>query len=313
MKIKLRICFFGSPIFSIPSLRELKNAGHELLCVISQPPKPANRGKKKIKQPVQEFAEENGIKVLCPESLSGQKIFLYLHELNLDMIVVVAYGKIIPRNILKLPAYGCVNLHASLLPRWRGAAPIQRAIMNGDAYTGLTIMLMDEGIDTGPVLNSLKINIGENDTYIDLANRLSNNGAELLVNSITDFVNGNIIPSQQSKKNITYAHKIMKKDEIINWKLTNFMVLKKIKSLCPLPGAKSKLKGEIIKILDAELVSSDIDVEPGTVFTDDFCIKCGKKSIKILSIQRPGKRVLSSKDALNGWPVNVGTKMEFLD
>ena len=312
MNKKLKICFLGSPLFAVPSLKELKNSGHDLLCVMSQPPRPANRGNFFLKQPVQEFAEKNNIEVFCPNDLNSPEVFSYLSQLELDMIIVVAYGKIIPKKILELPVFGCVNLHASLLPRWRGAAPIQRAIMNGDSYSGITIMLMNESLDTGPVLNSLKIKINESDNYLKLANLLSIKGAILLKNTIIDFVSGKIIPKKQSLEGITYANKILRKDEIIDWKLSNFLVFKKIKSLSPIPGAKSKLKGEVVKIIDAELFSSSVDEEAGTVFTNDLCIKCGNEAIKVLSIQRPGKKILSSKDVLNGWPISAGTKMELL-
>ena len=168
MSKKLKICFLGSPLFAIPSLDKLMEAGHEILCVITQPPKPANRGKIIYKQPVQEYAEKNGIKIISPVNLQDKKLLVFLRSLKLEVIVVVAYGKIIPKSILELPVLGCINLHASLLPRWRGAAPIQRAIMSGDEKTGVTVMLMDGGIDTGPILKSSKIKINMNDSYIYL-------------------------------------------------------------------------------------------------------------------------------------------------
>lgn len=310
MSKKLRICFFGSPLFAVPSLDKLREAEHEILCVITQPPKPANRGKKIYKQPVQEYAEKNGMKIFSPESLYEEEFLIFLRSLKLEVIVVVAYGKIIPKSVLELPVLGCINLHASLLPRWRGAAPIQRAIMSGDDKTGVTVMLMDEGLDTGPILKSSEIKINMNDSYINLENRLATRGATLLNNTIIDFYNGKISPFSQKLKGVTYADKILKKDEIIDWSLDSFSIFKKIKSLSPYPGAKAKLKGEIIKILDAQIVPSDSNEESGTILSNDLCIKCGKESIKVLTVQRPGKKIMSCKDVLNGWPVTSGMKME---
>ena len=307
---KLRICFFGSPEFAIPSLDKLIKSEHNLISVFSQPPKPAKRGKKIFKQPIHRFSEENGIKVFCPEDLNNIQVLSYLKSLELDLIVVVAYGNIIPKGILDLPVFGCINLHASLLPRWRGAAPIQRAIMSGDKKSGVSIMLMDEGLDSGPILKSLEVKIGKNDNYMQLSSKLSTNGAALLIKTIQEFVKGNILPEEQNKNNVTYANKILKKDQIIKWNLESLSIVNLIKSLSPYPGAKTKLNGEIIKIINAEPVSFKSNADYGTVLNGDLCIKCGKGSIKIMEIQRPGKRIMSAKDVLNGWKINKGMKVE---
>ena len=182
--------------------------------------------------------------------------------------------------------------------------------MSGDDKTGVTVMLMDEGLDTGPILKSSEIKINMNDSYLNLENKLATRGATLLNNTIIDFYNGKISPFSQKLKGVTYADKILKKDEIIDWSLDNYSIFKKIKSLSPYPGAKAKLKGEIIKILDAQMVPSNSNEESGTILSNDLCIKCGKESIKVLTVQRPGKKIMSYKDVLNGWPVASGMKME---
>ena len=308
MNKKLRLCFFGSPVFAVPSLDRLYRDGHNILSVFSQSPKPANRGKKIVKQPVHEFAEKKNIEVLCPDVLDSNDIQNYLKNMELDVIVVVAYGKIIPSSILNIPRLGCINLHASLLPRWRGAAPIQRAIMAGDKATGISIMLMDEGLDSGPVLDVLEIIIQDSDNYMDLATKLSESGAEFLSEILQQFADGKIVAKNQAKQGVIYAKKISKEDEKIDWNIENYYVLKKIKSLSPFPGAKAKINGETIKVLDAHLVNSNSNEGPGTILSDDFCIKCGKEAIKITTLQRPGRKVMTAKEVLNGWDVVKGMK-----
>ena len=308
MNKKLRLCFFGSPVFAVPSLDRLYRDGHNILSVFSQSPKPANRGKKIVKQPVHEFAEKKNIEVKYPEALDNNDIRDYLKNLELDVIVVVAYGKIIPASILNIPRLGCINLHASLLPRWRGSAPIQRAIMAGDKATGISIMLMDEGLDSGPVLDVLEIIIKDSDSYMDLATKLSESGAEFLSAILLQFADGKIVAKNQANKGVIYAKKISKEDEKIDWNIENYYVLKKIKSLSPFPGAKAIINGETIKVIDAHLVKSNSNLEPGTILDDNFSVKCGKEAIKITALQRPGKKVMTAKEVLNGWNVVKGMK-----
>ena len=276
---KLKLCFMGSPQFSIPSLKAIIGSGHEVAVVFTQNPKPANRGKKIQKQPVHEYADSIGLKVLFSNSLKDN--IEYLKALNLDMIIVVAFGYILPAAIIHLPKLGCVNLHASLLPRWRGAAPIQRAIMSGDKQTGVAVMLMDEGLDTGAVISSLSVNINPRNNANDLTNELALKGAKLLDKTILQYANNFIKPIPQSKIGITYANKIYKKDEIIDWNKNAFEIVNQINALSPFPGAKCLIKGEIIKVIDAEIIENNEKVDNGVIIDDSVIIKCAKNAVKI--------------------------------
>ena len=298
----------GSPEFSIPSLKAIIKAGHEVSVVFTQDPKPANRGKKIQKQPVHEYAESIGLKVLFSNSLKDN--IEYLENLNLDMIIVVAFGCILPSTIIQLPKLGCINLHASLLPRWRGAAPIQRAIMSGDKQTGVAVMLMDEGLDTGDVISSLSININQKKNVNDLTNELSLKGAELLEKSILQFANNILKPNPQSKIGITYAKKIHKKDEIIDWNKKAFEIVNHINALSPFPGAKCRIQDETIKIIEAEVIENNEKVDNGVIIDSSIIIKCAQNAVKINILQRPGKKAMQTKEVLNGWNIMKGLKVQ---
>ena len=305
---KLKICFMGSPQFSVPSLKAILEAGHEVSVVFTQDPKPANRGKKIQKQPVHEYAESVGLKVLFSNSLKDN--IEYLKTLNLDMIIVVAFGYILPSAIIHLPKLGCINLHASLLPRWRGAAPIQRAIMSGDLQTGIAVMLMDEGLDTGPVMSSLSININTKTNADNLTNELSFKGAELLEKSILQYANNLLKLTPQSQIGITYAHKIHKKDEIIDWNKKASEIVNHINALSPFPGAKCRIKDETIKIIEAEVIENNEKTDNGVIIDDSIIIKCAQNAIKINVLQRPGKKVMPTKEVLNGWNIIKGSRAQ---
>ena len=305
---KLKLCFMGSPQFSIPSLKAIIKSGHEVSVVFSQAPKPANRGKKIQKQPVHEYADSIGLKVLFSNSLKDN--IEYLKGLNLDMIIVVAFGYILPAAIIHLPKLGCVNLHASLLPRRRGAAPIQRAIMSGDKQTGVSVMLMDEGLDTGAVISSLSVNINPKNNANDLTNELSVKGAKLLDKTILQYANNFIKPIPQSKIGITYANKIYKKDEIIDWNKNAFEIVNQVNALSPFPGAKCLIKNEMIKVIDAEIIENNEKIDNGVIIDDSVIIKCAENAIKINVLQRPGKKIMTTKDVLNGWNIPKGLKVQ---
>ena len=311
MNSKLKLCFMGSPEFSVPSLKELLGSGHDIPVVFTQEPRRANRGKKIKKQPVQEFAEKNGIKVIFGNQLKDN--IKFLKSLNLDMIIVVAFGYILPKELIKLPKYGCINLHASLLPRWRGAAPIQRAIMSGDQNTGITIMLMDEGLDTGDIISKITIAIKDTQNNDDLTNLLSLRGAELLKVSILKFANNIIKPTPQTPEGATYAKKIFKEDEIIDWNRKADEILNQIRALSPFPGAKCRIKDENIKIIDAEVIKNNVKVNNGVIVDTPIIVKCSENSIKINLLQRPGKKIMSSKEVLNGWKILKGYKMQVIN
>tara|TARA_B100000686_G_scaffold149590_1_gene156847 strand:- start:8049 stop:8996 length:948 start_codon:yes stop_codon:yes gene_type:complete len=310
MKNKLKVCFMGSPLFSVPSLKKLVSFGFEVSVVFTQEPKPANRGKKIVKQPIHIEAENMGIKIMYPKSLKGEEIEIFLNGIELDLIVVVAYGHILPKNILDIPKYGCINLHASLLPRWRGAAPIHRAIMAGDKKTGISIMLMSEGLDTGPLLSTLELDILEEDTISILSNKIANKGADLLVNTISEYINGSLNLKFQKNYGVTYANKINKNDQLIIWNKDASLILRQINALSPLPGAKCKIKDEIIKIISAELVLNSDKNSYGMIISDNLIVKCKKNALRILTLQRPGKKIMSAKEVLNGWPINKGQNMQ---
>jgi methionyl-tRNA formyltransferase len=305
---KLKLCFMGSPQFSVPSLKILLEAGHDISVVYTQAPKPANRGKQIKKQPVHEYAERVGLKVLFSNNLKDN--IQYLHSLNLDMIIVVAFGVILPKAIIDLPKLGCINLHASLLPRWRGAAPIQRAIMAGDKETGIGIMLMDYGLDTGAVIANLVVPINPKYSANDLTDELSIKGAILLEKSILKFANNLLNPIAQSTDGVTYANKIYKKDEIIDWNKKASEIINQIKALSPTPGAKCKIKDEIIKIIDAEVVECNLEIHNGVIIDDSMAVKCRVNAIKITLLQRPGKKIMRTKEVLNGWKISKGLKAQ---
>ena len=305
---KLKICFMGSPQFSIPSLKAIIEAGHEVSVVFTQGPKPANRGKKIQKQPVHEYAESMGLKVLFSNSLKDN--IEYLENLNLDMIIVVAFGYILPSAIIRLPKLGCINLHASLLPRWRGAAPIQRAIMSGDRQTGVAVMLMDEGLDTGAVISSLSVNINPKNNVNDLTNELSSKGAELLEKTILQYANNILKPKPQSKIGITYAKKIHKKDEIIDWNKKASEIVNHINALSPFPGAKCRIKNETIKIIEAEVIENCDQVDNGVIIDHNIIIKCAQNALKVNVLQRPGKKAMPTKEVLNGWSIIKGIRVQ---
>jgi methionyl-tRNA formyltransferase len=308
---KLKLCFMGSPKFSVPSLKNLIDAGHDISVVITQEPKRANRGKRFIKQPVQEFSEKMGLKVLYGNQLKENINFL--KSLDLDMIIVVAFGYILPKELLKIPKLGCINLHASLLPRWRGAAPIQRAIMAGDIKTGLTVMLMDEGLDTGKIISKVSIKIRSVHNNENLTNLLSIKGAKLLENSILNFANNLIKVISQPNLGITYANKIFREDEIIDWNRKAYEIINQIRALSPFPGAKCRINEETIKIIDAEVIDNNDELDNGSIIGNTIVIKCAENAIKVNVLQRPGKKIMSSKEVLNGWKVIKGQKMQIIN
>jgi methionyl-tRNA formyltransferase len=298
----------GSPQFSVPTLQKLIELGHDIQVVFTQEPRRANRGKKIQKQPVHEFAENNNLKVIFGSQIKEN--IKFLKSLNLDMIIVVAFGYILPKELINLPKFGCINLHASLLPRWRGAAPIQRAIMAGDKNTGLTVMLMDKGLDTGNIISKISIDINLKHNNDDLTNLLSHKGAELLAISILKFANNIIKAVPQSSKGVTYAKKIFKEDEIIDWDRKASEIVNQIRALSPAPGAKCRIKDENIKLIHAEVIKNNNKVDNGLVIDNPIVIKCAENAIKVNMIQRPGKKIMTSKEVLNGWKIIKGLKMQ---
>jgi methionyl-tRNA formyltransferase len=289
----MKIIFMGTPAFSIPALKALHQT-HEILAVYCQPPRPAGRGKADRKSPVQTSAEALGLPVRHPVSLRSEVALHDFAALAADVAVVVAYGLILPQAILDAPRLGCLNIHASLLPRWRGAAPIHRAIMAGDRETGISIMQMEAGLDTGPVLLRETVRIGSEETTADLHDQLSGLGARLIVKTLERLP----LPAvPQPGDGVTYAAKIDKAEARIDWSRPAVEVDRLIRGLSPFPGAWVEIHGERVKLLRSRLVAKD--GEPGQVL-GGFIIACGAGAVEITEAQREGKRPMSAAEVLRG-------------
>ena len=302
----MKLVFMGTPKFSVPALKALDQSTHQICAVYSQPAKPAGRGKKLNLSDVHKEALDLGLTIHTPGNFKSEKDQNIFRELKADIAVVVAYGLILPSQILLSPKHGCVNVHASLLPRWRGAAPIQRAIMEGDDETGICIMKMDEGLDTGPVLSSRKIQITENDTAKILSERLSLLGSNLIVEVLDKLSNYKV--RGQSTVGITYARKIHKSEAKIDWSLPAQTIDRKIRALSPFPGAWTEINGERVKLLASKVI--DEENEPGMVLATGFSIACGQKAVEIIEAQRPGKSAQKSDVFLRGFRLQQGSKLD---
>lgn len=290
----MRVIFMGTPDFSVPVLEALANS-HEVVAVYCQPPRPAGRGKKDRPSPVQNCAEALGLPVYHPVSLRSENAAFTFANHRADIAVVVAYGLILPPNILSAPQHGCLNIHASLLPRWRGAAPIHRAIMAGDATTGVCIMQMEAGLDTGPVLLRQETAIGAEDTTQDLHDRLAAMGAGLILQALDQF--DTLSPEPQPEVGVTYAAKIDKAEARVDWSQPAETVDRQIRGLSPFPGAWCEIEGERVKLLRSRLATGS--GAPGQVL-GGFTLACGTGAVEILQAQRAGKRPAEAKDILRG-------------
>ena len=303
----LKVVFMGTPVFSIKPLQELINSRHSVEAIYTQPPRKSGRGMKKNNSPIHNLALENNITVLTPLNFNEKIIIDTLEELSPDIIVVSAYGIILPKEVLKIPQFGCLNIHASILPRWRGAAPIQRSMMAGDKQTGISFMLMDEGLDTGSVLNNFEIPINYKYNAKFLHDELSRKAASELINTMDEYVNGSIVETPQENIGITYASKILKDESRLDWSKTSQEIFFSIKALNPFPGTWFESKeNKRIKILDAEVNS--LCGKPGEVL-DSLIIGCGENSLKILDVQPEGGKEMSVDDFLRGNPINIGCIM----
>ena len=304
----MRLIFMGSPAFSVPVLEALVAAGHEIVAVYTQPPRPAGRGKKQRPCPVHARALALTLDVRHPASLKEAEEQAAFSELRADAAVVVAYGLLLPQELLDAPAHGCLNIHASLLPRWRGAAPIHRAIMAGDRETGICIMQMEAGLDTGPGLYQGTISIAPDETTAALHERLSDLGARSIVQSLKDLSQLQARP--QSSVGICYAQKIDKSEAQIDWSLPAEILDRQIRGLSPFPGAWAMLRGERVKFLGSALISCEQPLaSAGTVLDDDLGIACGSGALRITRLQRAGKSAQSSAEFLRGTPVIAGEQL----
>ena len=303
----LRLAFMGTPAFSIAPLAALISAGHEIAAVYSQPPRPAGRGHALQKSPVHAFAEANAIPVMTPKSLKSAEAQAEFAALGLDAAVVVAYGLILPQPILDAPRHGCLNIHASLLPRWRGAAPIQRAIMAGDTETGVMTMQMDAGLDTGPVLMAERLAIGPDMNAGELHDALSPLGADLIVRTMAALERGAIAAQPQPETGATYAAKISKEETRLDWTRDAATLRNQVRGLSPAPGAWTEINGERVKVLKAALAEGA--GAPGTVLDDRLTIACGTGALRLDILQRPGRGPMAADELLRGFPVPAGARL----
>ena len=297
----MRIIFMGSPEFAVPSLNALVEAGHEVVAVYSQPPRPAGRGKGERETAVHERADALGIEVRTPRTLRDEEEQARFRGLAPDLAVAAAYGLILPKPILEAPKGGCINVHASLLPRWRGAAPIQRAILAGDEVSGVTIMRMEEGLDTGPMLLTKELDIrGKNAGQV--TEELANLGAEALV----ERIDSPTPPRPQPDQGVTYASKVDKSETRIDWRHTAEQIERQVRAFAPAPGAWFEANGERIRLLEAA-VGSDASGKPGEVLDDCLNVACGTGYIRAFKVQRAGRSMMTGGELLRGFSIPKGT------
>ncbi len=301
----MRVIFMGTPDFSVSVLDALIAAGHDIAAVYSQPPRPAGRGKKDRPTPVHARANALGLEVRHPVSLKDAETQLEFAALDADLAVVVAYGLILPQAVLDAPTQGCLNIHASLLPRWRGAAPIHRAIMAGDAATGVCIMQMEAGLDTGPVLLHEEVQIGAEDTTGQLHDRLSALGARLICEALERL--DTLVPQAQSTEGVTYAAKIDKAEARIDWGHDATAVDRLIRGLSPFPGAWCEIDGQRVKLLASRLAEGQ--GASGEVLDTQLTVACGKGAVQLLRLQRAGRAAQDASEFLRGMAVPVGTRL----
>lgn len=316
MSKPLRLAFMGSPDFAIPVLAALVEAGHDVRCVYSQPPRRAGRGKQLRPTPVQSWAEQAGLETRTPVSLKKPDAQKAFSDLDIDAAVVVAYGLILPQAILDAPRLGCMNLHASLLPRWRGAAPIQRAIMAGDQMTGVEAMVMEAGLDTGPVLATEKTRIFPFDTAGSLHDRLAGLAADLAVRALDGWATGALVPQPQSEEGVTYAHKLTSDDQRIDWHRPAHELDCQIRGLSPFPGAWFEYRpkpGEPplrIKVLESRLEPVESSVSPGKLVDDELGVAGGDGGVvRLTRLQKPGAKPMDAADFLRGMSLPAGTQL----
>jgi len=302
----MRLIFMGTPDFAVPTLVELIGQAHDIAAVYSQPARPKGRGLTAEPSPVAQQAELHGLALRTPETLKNADAQAEFAALNLDAAIVVAYGLILPKPILDAPRLGCFNLHGSLLPRWRGAAPIQRAIMAGDAETGVMVMRMEEGLDTGPVLMAERVAIGRK-TYGELHDELARLGADLMARAMAALERGSIKEHAQPTEGATYAKKILKEEARIDWSKPNSEIDCLVRGLSPSPGAWCEMRGERMKILYADPV--DGQGKPGEILDERLTIACGQGALRVARLQRAGRGPMQAQDFLRGFSLKPGERV----
>lgn len=306
--MSLRLAFMGSPEFAVPTLEAILAAGHDVACVYTQPPRPAGRGKELRRTAVHEVAAARSIQVRTPLNFKAIEDREAFAALNLDVAVVVAYGLLLPKAILDAPRLGCYNLHGSILPRWRGAAPIHRAVMAGDDITGVQVMRMDVGLDTGPVMQTFVTRITEDDTMGDIHDRLSLAGAALMVDALAKLEAGPVVLTPQALEGVTIAPKVSTAEARIDWNKPASQVAAAIRGMSPFPGAWFEMDGQRLKVLHARAEPGT--GEPGEVLDDALKVACGEGAVRLLRLQRPGKGHMTSEEFQRGARIARGRRLD---
>jgi len=304
----MKLVFMGTPDFAVAILDSLLAVGHEVVAVYSQPPRPAGRGHKEQPSPVHAFAAARGLPVRTPLSLRDPAEQAAFAALGAEGAVVAAYGLILPQAVLDAPRHGCFNVHASLLPRWRGAAPIQRAILAGDRESGVTIMQMEAGLDTGPILLRQSLPLPPDTTASWLHDRLAELGAGLIVEALEKLVTGTLVAEAQTEEGVLYAAKLRRDEGKIDWSLPASQIERQVRALTPWPGVWFETGGVRVKVLHAALESGQ--GEPGRVLDDRLLVACGQGALRLLQVQRPGKAAMAAADMLRGHPLPAGSRLD---
>ncbi len=300
----------GTPDIAVPALAALIDAGHEIACVYTQPPRPAGRGHRLRRSPVHEFADSKGLAVRHPVSLKSPGIQAEFAALNADAAIVIAYGLILPVALLEAPRLGCLNIHMSLLPRWRGAAPIHRAIEAGDRETGVSIMQMDAGLDTGPVLCVEKMPIGPQTTAGTLHDALASLGARMIVDIAARLADGPVEATPQDKSGVTYARKITRDEGRLDWRRDAVSLARLVRAFHPWPGTSFAHGNTIIRVVEAEAIDWQGEQGPGTVLDTVPTVACAAGALRLLRLQRPGKAPSNAEAFLRGYALPVGTVLK---
>ncbi len=310
----MRVIFMGTPEFAVGTFKALIRAGHQVVLAVTQPDKPKGRSKRPAPSPVKEKAQSFGIPVFQPKKIRDPEAVSYLSGYPADVIVVVAFGQILPEEVLQMTRYGCINVHASLLPRYRGAAPIQWAIINGDAVSGVTTMQMDAGLDTGDILLQKEVPLDQKETGGSLTEKLSAAGADLLVKTLSALQAGNITPVKQGESPTPYAARITKETGRIHWEEPAKRIECLIRAMDPQPGATTRYEGETMKIWDGDVVDEDKEAAPGTIVKvtkEAFFVQTGAGTLQVNALQMPGKKRMDSAAFLRGNEVKEGTILNF--
>ena len=308
----MKIVFMGTPEFAIPSIQKIHNSSHSILSLVTQPDRPKGRGQKQIGSTIKSFAVENNIPVLQPEKINTEDFISSLLKNRPDYIIVVAFGQILGETFLKIPKQFCINLHSSLLPKYRGAAPINRAILNGDTVSGVTTMIMDKGMDTGDILLTKETPIELNDDAKSLHDKLAMQGAELILETLSRLEKNNILPTPQNSDVASYAPKLKKEESLVDWQQDAKSIFNKIRGLTPWPGTHTLYKGKRLGILKGEVLSGNPADHPGHVerITDSGIeVGTADKRLKITELKPEGKKSMSVKSFLSGYKINRGDKL----